>query len=177
MPHLAAVRRYARMLTGDDADADDLVQNTFLLGLRFWHTYRPGTDARRWLFTICRNAFLASRRRAGREVPLDEPGAEAGLPDALLLEEVPTRLLERRQLRQAIGTALAGLPEPFRLAVSIVDVEGAGYDEAAHALGVPVGTIRSRLHRGRRMLQEQLLREAEDLGLRGTRAKEGGTPT
>jgi len=167
---LPDVTRYARALTRDDAAADDLVQDTFLLAYRGYHTFRTGEDVRRWLVTICRRAFLRDRMRSARVVTTDE-GSDAELDTlaavsghAAAQRAGQDRLFERFDLGPAIEQAIASLPDAFRRAVVLVDVEGEGYEEAAAIEAVPVGTIRSRLFRGRRLLQDQLLEYARDAG-------------
>jgi RNA polymerase sigma-70 factor, ECF subfamily len=165
LPH---VRRYALRLTGDPADADDLVQTTYLNAFTGWHTFRPGSDARRWLFAICRNAFLRARRRESRFVTADDAALDAlAAARAVTGDEGRAALeaLDRVDLPEAIDAAIAGLPEPYRLAVLMVDVEGLSYEEAAREGDVPVGTVRSRLFRGRRLLQEELVQQARDAGI------------
>lgn len=165
------VYRFARSLTRDEADAEDVVQETYLRAFRSWQTFQVGTDVRRWLFTIARNVFLRSRERGQREVNLDEDGAEA--VDAAAAKDAWVRrgldpVLNRADLGPAIQRALDVLPEAFRAAVVLVDVEDQSYEDAAAVLDVPVGTVRSRLFRGRRLLQELLLEHAQDLGIAGT---------
>lgn len=169
LPWLGAVRQYALRLSGSAADADDLVQTTFLNAWKSWHTFKPGSDARRWLFAICRNAFLRSRQLAARIVTLEDPELEslaAATPVTGDAGAAALRRLDQLDLPQAITDAMGTLNPQFREAVLLVDVEGRDYEEAAREAGVPVGTIRSRLYRGRRLLQEQLLGHATDLGLR-----------
>ncbi len=167
--HLDDVARFARSLTHSPADADDLVQETFLRAFRGWHTYRPGSDARRWLFTICKHVFLRSRERAERVVELDaDPGAEA-IAAARLHNTIRAAggddLFDRLDLAPAIERAIAELPEAFRVVEVLVDVEGYAYDDAAAVLEVPIGTVRSRLFRARRLLQETLFEHARDAGV------------
>ena len=165
---LPDVARFARSLTHDPADADDLVQETYLRACEGWHTFQPGSDCRRWLFTICRNSFLRTRQRAERMVSLEEqPDADtfgavrahkvardAGLDD----------LFARIDLGPALQQALDALPEAFRAVARMVDVEGFTYEEVAMLLEIPVGTVRSRLFRARRLLQEALIAHARDAG-------------
>ena len=169
LPWLDDVYRFALSLTRDPSDADDLVQETFLRAYRSWHTFQPGSDCRRWLFTICRNAFLRSRERLRHEVNLEDGDAEA-LAAARVHQQMITdgtdQLLARIDLAPALQTALAGLDEPFRSAVVLVDVEDQSYEAASEILGVPIGTVRSRLFRGRRILQEKLREYAKDAGFR-----------
>lgn len=168
IPWIEDVYRFALSLTRDESDADDVVQDTFLRAYRSWHTYLPGSDCRRWLFTICRNVFLRSRERARPTVELDAKdvelaavdGGQPGFPRDSF-DDASSRL----DLGPAIDDALARVPEPFRSTLIIVDVEDQSYESAAETLGVPIGTVRSRLFRGRRLMQEQLQTYAVDLGL------------
>ncbi len=167
---LPAVARFARSLTRDAAAADDLVQDTFLLAYRFHHTFHAGEDVLRWLFTICRRAWMRDSMRNQRMVTTED-GTDAELDTlaavyghAAAKRAGEDALFERLDLAPAIETALGELPAPFRVAVGLVDVEGFSYDDAAAMEGVPVGTIRSRLFRGRRLLQERLLDFARDAG-------------
>ncbi|MCE2941446.1 MAG: RNA polymerase sigma factor [Gemmatimonadota bacterium] len=168
--HLPDVVRFARSLTKDPADADDVVQETYLRAFRARETFIPGSDGRRWLFTIARNHFLRRREREARMVTLDgEPELDAvatvQAQAAAKSVGVDPRL-EHPDLAPAIAKAIAELPEPFRLVVALVDVAGLDYAEAAEQLGIPVGTVRSRLFRARRTLQERLLDHARDAGFR-----------
>jgi len=172
IPWIDDVYRFALSLTRDEADADDVVQDTFFRAFRSWHTYLPGSDCRRWLFTICRNVFLRSRERSRPTVELETADVE-GVSDFSYfgsVSETPDDMLSRLDLAPAIDHALANVPEPFRSTLIIVDVEDQSYESAAEALGVPIGTVRSRLFRGRRLMQEHLLSVATDAGLRGTTA-------
>ncbi|HVX38529.1 MAG TPA: sigma-70 family RNA polymerase sigma factor, partial [Gemmatimonadaceae bacterium] len=167
LPLLPDVARVARALTREQSDADDLVQETFLRAYRSWHTFEQGTDCRRWLGTICRNTFRELRHRADRVVPMDDDGLEslaaaythiaarnAGLDD----------MYARLDLGPAIATAIDALDPGFRDVVVLADVHGLQYDEVADALAIPIGTVRSRLYRARRQLQEMLMAYAIDAG-------------
>jgi RNA polymerase sigma-70 factor, ECF subfamily len=164
LPWLKDVYRYALSLTREKADAEDIVQETYLRAHHSWHTYEPGTDCRRWLFTICRNAFLRSRTQQGALVVrnADDLDRARNLPAGVAHSDDGLSSLD---LGPAIDRAMADLPEPFRAAVFIVDVEDQSYEVAAGLLGVPVGTVRSRLFRGRRLLQQRLWAFARDAGL------------
>jgi RNA polymerase sigma-70 factor (ECF subfamily) len=167
LPWIDDVYRFALSLTRDESDADDVVQDTYLRAYRSWHTYLPGSDCRRWLFTICRNVFLRSRERARPTVELeaaDADAAAAGAVYATAVREGLEDVFSRLDLGPAINDALTRIPEPFRSTVIIVDVEDQSYESAAELLGVPIGTVRSRLFRGRRLMQEQLLDYAKDAG-------------
>lgn len=168
LPHLDAVARFALSLTRDRADADDLVQETFLRAFRGWKTFRQGRDARRWLFAICRHAFLRTLRQRHTLVELDD-----GDPDAMpaVLGHVQAmrdglgELFDLLDVRQAIERAIGDLPEPHHTVLVLVDLESHSYEETAEILEVPIGTVRSRLFRARRMIQEALVAHAEDAGL------------
>ena len=167
LPWLDDVYRFALSLTRDEADADDVVQETFLRAYRSWHTFIPGTDCRRWLFTICRNVFLRSRERQRPTVDLEDgeqDAVAAGSVYAAARERGYDDIYARLDLAPALRDAIDELAEPFRSAVILVDVEDMTYESAAEVMQVPIGTVRSRLFRGRRLLQEKLLTVAEDLG-------------
>ena len=174
MPHLADVARFALSLTRDRARADDLVQETYLQALRGWHTFRDGADPKRWLLAVCHNSFLRTLRHESRyiEAPYDDPELDS-LATARAHWEAQqsgvVELVERMDLAPAIDSALAKLPAYFRGAVVLVDVEGQSYEEAAEILDVAVGTVRSRLFRGRRLLQDLLFEYARDAGFEAAR--------
>jgi len=164
---LPNVARFARVLTGDAADADDLTQETFLRAYAKWSTYQPGTDCRKWLFTICRHIHLRTQQRTRRVIAVDDPERELiaarELFDAAWGQGLDG-LFDRLDIGPAVERALHALPAEYREALTLVDVEGWAYSEAAELSGVPVGTIRSRLYRARRSLQESLITYAQDLG-------------
>jgi RNA polymerase sigma-70 factor (ECF subfamily) len=171
---LPQVTRYALSLTRNEADADDLVQETFLRAYRSWDTYTLGTECRGWLFTICRNTFRRNRERARCEVSSDDPELEAlaaAAVHAAAVEGGHGELFVNVDLSEAIDRALGELPEAFRDAVILVDVQDQSYETASVVLGVPIGTVRSRLFRGRRLLQASLLAYARDAGF--TRTADG----
>ncbi|MBV6522193.1 MAG: ECF RNA polymerase sigma factor SigR [Gemmatimonadaceae bacterium] len=167
LPWMDDVYRFALSLTRDPADAEDVVQETYLRAYRSWHTFQEGSDARRWLFTICRNAFLRSRERRRQEVGLEDGDAEALSAMQFhqqMIDDGTDRLLARIDLAPALRDALQSLDEPFRSAVILVDVEDQSYEAASEIMGVPIGTVRSRLFRGRRFLQKKLKDFASDAG-------------
>lgn len=170
LPH---VSRYARLLTRDRADADDLTQETFLRAYGSWSTFRPGSDCRKWLFTICRNSFLRTRHRARKVQAVEDPETEV-YATALLywdaVEQGLDRVFDRLDLGPALERALGAMLPEYAETVILVDIEEYTYSDAAAALGIPVGTIRSRLFRARRLLQEALIEYARDLGLGAPRA-------
>ena len=175
IPWMDDVYRFALSLTRDPADAQDIVQETYLRAYRSWHTFEPDSDCRRWLFTICRNAFLRSRQHTRLEVEAIDGDAEAiaaAREHGAMIADGTDRLLSTVDLGPALDRALAGLDEPFRSAVQLVDVEDQSYEAAAGILGVPIGTVRSRLFRARRQMQQQLRAHAIDAGFQS--AADGG---
>ena len=167
LPYIDDVYRFALSLTRDAADADDVVQETFLRAYRSWHTFQPGSDARRWLFTITRNVFLRSRERERRQVDLEDGDLESlnsFTAQTDMVRDGSDQILSRIDLAPALRRALDELDEPFKSAVLLVDLEDQSYEAAAEILGVPIGTVRSRLFRGRRILQDKLITYARDAG-------------
>lgn len=166
---LPDVLRFATSLTRDPAEAEDLVQETYLRAYRARDTFRPGAGTRQWLFTICRNAFLRARERA-RWVTTVESDAEL---EALASIDVHREasaggyedMFDRIDFGPALRKAMDMLAEPFRIVFALVDIGGLAYSEAAKELGIPVGTVRSRLFRARRELQQHLVAFARDAGI------------
>ena len=167
---LAHVERFARSLTRDSSDAEDLVQDTYLRAFRSRHTFQPDGDMRRWLFTICKHAFLRDRERSAREQlvlggdPTDETRDVVRLHNAFVADG-SAALFDRLDLAPAIAKALDALSPVLRTAVVLVDLEGYDYADAADVMQVPIGTVRSRLFRARRVLQESLVQFGQDAGL------------
>lgn len=166
---LEAVHRFALSLAGDPAGAEDLVQETYLKALAHREQFQPGSNCRAWLFTICRNVFLRGEARQAREMPVEDAELEA-LGAAAVHASVQAMdplgdVFERVEMQAAVQEALRKLPEEFRTVVTLVDIEDQSYATAAEILGVPLGTVRSRLFRGRRLMQQDLLAFAQDAGL------------
>jgi RNA polymerase sigma-70 factor (ECF subfamily) len=169
MPCLGDIARFARSLTRDAARADDLVQETYLQALRGWHTLRSDAAIKPWLMAVCHHAFVRSTQREARyvEAPDDDPELEslATAKAHWAAHAAIGAVIDQMDLGPAIDRALSTLPEHFRGAVVLVDVNGESYEDAAAILGVAVGTVRSRLFRGRRLLQDLLFEHARDAGL------------
>ena len=167
------VARFARSLARAPDEADDLVQETYLRAFRSRHTWKEGSDMRRWLFTICKNVFLRVNERARDQVTLDDEPTNETLAAVRLHTALITsgehELFDRLSVADDIAAALAELAEPFRMVVVLVDREGYNYEDAATLLDVPVGTVRSRLFRARRLLQERLVAHARDAGFTSAR--------
>lgn len=172
LPHLDAVYRFALRLSGNPDGAEDLVQETFLRAYRSWHQFKPGTNCKSWLFTICRNVFLRGEERSQRheEIVAKEAGLNSGKTDptnplwAAVSQNDPQGEFFGRLVDDSVLEAIDDLPEDYRTAVVLSDVEGLKYAEIAEALDVPVGTVKSRLFRGRRQLQKVLYDYAVEMG-------------
>jgi RNA polymerase sigma-70 factor (ECF subfamily) len=176
---LPNVSRFARLLTRNDADADDLAQETILRACANWATFRVGSDCRRWLFAICRNSFLRDQQRASRIVAIDDPEADVVRVAHLYWESVGQGidgLFDRIDVAPALERGLRNLAPEYREVVILVDVEDYTYADAAEVLGIPIGTVRSRLYRARRILQETLLDHARDFGFGSPKADSSRSP-
>lgn len=168
IPHLDTLYNFALRLTADPNDAEDLVQDTIVKAYRFFSSYEKGTNAKAWLFRILKNSFINNYRKVAKkpqEVDYDEVSS---FYESIRAERTDTSDLERIMFRELIdddlSRALQRLPEDFRTVVLLCDVEGFTYEEIANMLDVPIGTIRSRLHRGRNLLKTQLLEYARKRG-------------
>jgi RNA polymerase sigma-70 factor (ECF subfamily) len=163
LPHLDTLYRVALRLTRDPATAEDLVQDTMLRAVKAWASFRTGSNARAWLVTILRNQFISSWRkdhRAPHRIDLDTAPElpDTGNPD-------PEGRFFAELLDDEVLAALDDLPDDFREVVVLSDLEGMPYADVAESLGIPVGTVKSRLFRARRILQGRLRRYAEETGL------------
>ena len=170
LPHLPALLRFAQSLTRDPSSAEDLVQDVYLAALRNWHQYDPALNCRHWLFAICRNRFHRISARAQRQVAVDDAELEslaAPIPASVMPADFAT-WVDRTEIQQAIQRAMVTLPERFREVAVLVDWHDLTYAAAAGILAVPVGTVRSRLFRARRILQQRLVAHARDAGLCAT---------
>ncbi len=174
LPHLDAVYRFALRLTGSAAEAEDLVQETYLRAYRAWDQYTLGTRAKSWLFTICRNAYLRERERDARRDDIVARAALAEMERDLTVNETPLfagradydpeRDFFRNLVDDRIFEAIDALPPEFREAVVLSDLEGLSYQEMSDVIGVPLGTVKSRLFRGRKALQAVLYDIAREGG-------------
>lgn len=163
----------ALRLTGNPAEAEDLVSETTIKAWSKLDQLEDRQSFPKWVFRILTNTYVSSRRQAhsGRTEPLEEEGEQAFSlfeklhQPFLLWWSNPERELLNKLLGEDIERALDSLPENFRTIVVLVDIEGYAYDEVAESLGVPIGTVRSRLSRARSMLQRGLWEQAEAAGL------------
>ncbi len=163
--HLDVLYRVALRLTRNPSDADDLVQESVLKAYRAFDTFTPGTNAKGWLLTILRNAFINEYRRRSRRpetMDLDTAETVAAFPEEELGD--PEERFFEQIVDDEVLRAIDELPEVFREALVLSDVEGLDYAEIARILEVPVGTVKSRLFRGRRILKRRLYRYAVEMG-------------
>ena len=170
LPLLTGMYSSALRLTRNPTDAEDLIQETVLRAYRGFHQFQEGTNLKAWLYRILMNTFINSYRKRQREPQtvsdeeiadwylyskLAESGAEPSA-EATVLESLPD---------EEVQEALQSLPEQFRVAVLLADVEGFSYKEIAEITGVPIGTVMSRLHRGRKALEKRLWEVVRKRGL------------
>jgi RNA polymerase sigma-70 factor, ECF subfamily len=168
LPLMPNVKRFALSLTRNQPDADDIVQETYLRAHRYWSTFQgSGGDCRKWLLTICRNVFTTNVQREERSVAVEDDELEslaaARTHNAARVAGVDD-IYARLDLGPAIRDAIDRLDAAFREVVVLSDVEGFSYEEIAETLAIPMGTVRSRLFRARRQLQEMLMVYALDAG-------------
>jgi RNA polymerase sigma-70 factor (ECF subfamily) len=173
MPYMDALYSAAMRMTRNPADAEDLVQETYLRAYRGFGGFKDGTNLKAWLYKILTNTYIniyRAKKRRPQETDFDDVeefslyrrmgGIEAAdterTPETEVLDAMPDEVVKE---------ALESLPEQFRMAVLLADVEGFSYKEIAEIMDVPVGTVMSRLHRGRKQLQRRLWEFGRDRGL------------
>ncbi len=178
-PLLKRAYGFAWNMTRNDSDAEDLLQEAALNAYRGFASFTPGTNFKAWFYRILRNCYLMQYRRESRRpkaVDLESAGAlylyQRAAEEGLLREEADAagEILDRMEVED-IAEALSRLPDDYRAACTLYFLEDLDYAEIASALGCPIGTVRSRLHRGRRMLQKALWKTALENGV--VRAREG----
>lgn len=174
LPHMPRLFSFARRLTGSQEQAEDVVQETYLRAWRFFHRFEKGTNPRAWLFKILHNVFLNTRKPARlREVQMPE---EEGMGDFLLYNRLvheggwrdPLDISPEKfdhMFGDEVKRALDRLPPAYRFPLLLCDVEGMSYEQIAKVIGIPGGTVRSRLFRGRAILQRQLADYARSQGI------------
>jgi RNA polymerase sigma-70 factor (ECF subfamily) len=168
-PHKDILFNFALRTTGDKDDAHDLLQETFMKAFRFWDKYEKGTNIRAWLFRIMKNSYINRYRKETREPGMVDYDDVENFYDSIRDDSTDSNDLQKRMysnmLSDEVTEALQSLPEDFRTVVILCDIEGLMYDEISEFLNCPIGTVRSRLHRGRKMLEEKLYNYAKERGL------------
>jgi len=173
MPHIDAMYNFAFRLTLDEDDAKDLVQETFMKAYRFINSFETGTNAKAWLFRILKNSFINNYRKKSKQPnKVDYQEVESYYNSDSVNESITTDLrVETVQhlIGDEITNALNSLDVDFRTVIILCDLEGFTYEEMAKILDIPIGTVRSRLHRARNLLKEKLKQYASSLGYKDKR--------
>lgn len=169
IPAMDALYRSALKLTKNSVDAEDLVQETYIKAYRFWDKFEPGSNCRAWLFKIMTNVFInqyRSRSRSPVAASADELDDRFLYGGEVALEQMtdPERELSVRLMEQDVHRAIENLPEDFRIVVVLSFLERFSYKDIAKITGLHLGTVKSRLHRGRKLLQRKLVKYAYEYG-------------
>jgi len=173
LAHLDALQHFAFQLCRDEQSSRDLVQETMLKALRYFHTYKEGTNCRAWLYQICKNSFINGYRRRQHEpiaVDFQSEAMNGSHGDERTTHIEPhedTRYqMNVGYLSDEVASALAAIPADYQTVLILSDIEGYTYEEVADFLRTPIGTIRSRIHRGRKRLADRLAAFAQREGYR-----------
>ena len=168
IPHMDAAYNFALRMTGDEDDADDLVQETFLKAFRFFEKFEKGTNCKAWLFRIMKNSYINDYRKQTKEPDKIDYEDVQNFYENIKSDQVEMQHYEpdafTNLLDDEISSAITDLPEDFRTVIILSDIEGFTYEEISDFVDIPVGTVRSRLHRARKMLYAQLYDYAKDKG-------------
>ncbi len=168
MPHIDSMYNFAYRLTFDEDDAKDLVQDTYLKAYRFINSFREGTNAKAWLYRILKNSFINDYRKKSKQpskVDYQEVEQYYNSEDTPGGANVdPTSEVLKGMIGDEISNALNSLAIDFRTVVILCDLEGFTYEEMAKILDIPIGTVRSKLHRARNLLREKLSTYAHSMG-------------
>lgn len=172
MPHINSMHNFAYRLTLDSDDANDLVQDTYMKAFRFINSFEQGTNAKAWLFRILKNSFINDYRKKRKEpAKVDYQEVETYYNSDDVDTQITTDLrVESLQdmIGDEISNALNSLDVDFRTVIILCDLEGFKYDEMAKILDIPIGTVRSRLHRARNLLKEKLSEYAKKMGYKNS---------
>jgi len=168
LPHMEILYNYALRMTGNTEDAKDLLQETFLKAFRFWDKFEQGTNLRAWLFRIMKNTYINVYRKEAKEPDKVDYNDIENYYDLIRDQNSDDNDLQTKIFGQLldddVSKALESLPEEFRTVVILCDIEGLSYEEIAEFSQIPVGTVRSRLHRGRKLLYAKLYDYAKGRG-------------
>lgn len=175
LPQIEALYTFAFHLTYNEEDANDLVQETYLKAFRFIDKYIEGTNAKAWLFKILKNAFINQYRRKSKQptkVDYEEIISYHDEEDSNLSSYMDLREeMFQHMMGDEVTNAINALPVDFRVVILLCDIEDFTYEEISKILDIPIGTVRSRLHRARNMLKEKLKEYAQSLGYKDKRSK------
>lgn len=175
LPQIDALYNFAYHHTHNEEDANDLVQETYLKAFRFIDKYVEGTNAKAWLFKILRNAFINQYRRKSKrptQVDYEEVVSYHDTEDASYVGFLDLReAIFQGMMGDEVTTAINALPVDFRIVILLCDIEGFTYEEISKIVDIPIGTVRSRLHRARNMLKEKLHDYARSLGYKDKRGQ------
>ena len=168
LPHIDAMYNFAFRLTFDEDDAKDLVQETYLKAFRFINSFEEGTNAKAWLFRILKNSFINDYRKKSKEpakVDYNDVESYYNSEDAQIEMTTDLRVESLRDMiGDEVSNALNSLAVDFRTVIILCDLEGFTYEEMAKILDIPIGTVRSRLHRARNLLKDKLRSYAQSMG-------------
>jgi len=168
MPHMNLLHNYAYKITGNQLDADDLLQETYLRAFRFFNKFERGTNCKAWLFRIMKNLFINKYRKNQKEPGKVDYGEIENFFDNIRSDKIDSTDLQEKVfsnlLDDDLTNALNSLQDDFKTVVILCDLEGLSYEEIADFVQCPIGTVRSRLHRGRKMLQQKLYNYAKTRG-------------
>jgi RNA polymerase sigma-70 factor, ECF subfamily len=175
VPHMSALKNFALKMTNDMDDADDLLQDTLLKAFRFFDKFEKGTNAKAWLFQIMKNSFINNYRKNAKSPDKIDYEDIQNFYENIKADEVKTTHFQGDAfsdiLDDDLANALAVLPDDFRTIVFLSDIEGYSYEEIADFIDCPIGTVRSRLHRARKMLYALLFQYAQENGYIKTKKK------
>lgn len=170
LPHIDSMYNFAYRITFDEDDAKDLVQETYFKAFRFIDSFREGTNAKAWLFRILKNSFINEFRKKSKEPTKVDYQEVENYYNSDEVNEVITSDLRVETLQNMIGdevtNALNALAVDFRIVIILCDLEGFTYEEMSKILDIPIGTVRSRLHRARNLLRDKLRIYAKSLGFK-----------
>ena len=168
IPHMKLLYNYALRMTGDQLEADDLLQDTYLRAFRFFHKFEKGTNCKAWLFRIMKNCYINKYRKNKKEPAKVDYEDVQNFYDSIRSEVVDPNDLEFKVFSNLLDddlmNALNSLQDDYKTVVILCDLEGLSYEEIAEFLDCPIGTVRSRLHRGRKILQKKLVEYAKSRG-------------
>jgi len=168
LPHIGILRNYAYKMTGNELDADDLLQETYLRAFRFFHKFEKGTNCKAWLFRIMKNLFINNYRKNQKS-----PGKVDYEEIENFFENIKSDKIDSSDLQEKVFSnllddqvtiALNSLQDDFKTVIILCDLEGLSYEEIAEFVQCPIGTVRSRLHRARKLLAQKLYKYAKAKG-------------